>query len=39
MLSMEVRDWDKRYMLREHAASDLEAAPMPLLVKTAASLN
>jgi SAM-dependent methyltransferase len=38
MLHMEVRDWDKRYRLREHAASDLEAAPTPLLVETAASL-
>lgn len=38
MLSMEVRDWDKRYRLREHAASDLEAGPTPLLAETAAAL-
>src|SRR5215467_13383885 len=36
---MEVRDWDKRYRLREHAASDLEAAPTPLLVETASALK
>ena len=36
---MEVRDWDNRYRLREHAASDLEAAPTPLLIKTAAVLK
>jgi tellurite methyltransferase len=36
---MEVRDWDKRYRLREHAASDLEAGPTPLLIETAASLK
>lgn len=35
---MEIRDWDKRYRLREHAASDLDAAPTPLLVQTAALL-
>ena len=35
---MEPRDWDRRYRLREHAASDLEAPPTPLLVKTAAPL-
>jgi tellurite methyltransferase len=37
-VSMEVRDWDKRYRLREHAASDLEAGPTPLVVETAAGL-
>ena len=36
---MEIRDWDKRYRLREHAASDLEAGPTPLLMKTAAPLS
>jgi SAM-dependent methyltransferase len=36
---MEVRDWDKRYRLREHAASDLEAGPSPLLMETAAALS
>ena len=34
---MEVRDWDKRYRLREHAASDLGAGPTPLLMEIAAS--
>jgi tellurite methyltransferase len=38
-LDMEVRDWDKRYRLGEHAASDLEAAPTPLVVKTAGALR
>ncbi len=36
---MEIRDWDKRYRLREHAASDLEAAPTPLLISTAAAVQ
>lgn len=36
---MEIRDWDKRYRLREHAASDFEAGPTPLLVNTAAALS
>jgi SAM-dependent methyltransferase len=35
---MEIRDWDKRYRLREHAASDFEAGPTPLLMETAARL-
>ena len=35
---MEVRDWDKRYRLKEHPASDFEAGPTPLLVETAAAL-
>ncbi len=35
---MEIRDWDKRYRLREHAASDFEAGPTPLLMTTAATL-
>jgi tellurite methyltransferase len=35
---MEVRDWDKRYRLREHAASDFEAGPTPLVVEAAARL-
>ena len=34
---MEIRDWDKRYRLREHAASDFEAGPSPLLAHTAAT--
>jgi SAM-dependent methyltransferase len=36
---MEIRDWDKRYRLREHAASDFHAGPSPLLVETAAPLS
>jgi SAM-dependent methyltransferase len=36
---MEIHDWDKRYRLREHAASDFEAGPTPLLVETAAKLS
>jgi tellurite methyltransferase len=36
---MEIRDWDKRYRLREHAASDLEAGPTPLVTKTALELQ
>ncbi len=36
---MEIRDWDKRYRLREHAASDLEAAPTPLLISTAGAVR
>jgi SAM-dependent methyltransferase len=36
---MEIRDWDKRYRLKEHAASDLEAGPTPLLIETAARLK
>ena len=35
---MEISNWDRRYRLREHAASDFEAPPTPLLVETAASL-
>lgn len=35
---MEIRDWDKRFRLREHAASDLEAGPTPLVVKSAGAL-
>ena len=35
---MEIHDWNKRYRLRERPAEDLDAAPTPLLVKTAAQL-
>lgn len=35
---MEIRDWDRRYRLREHAASDLEAGPTPLVVETVTEL-
>jgi tellurite methyltransferase len=35
---MGVRDWDKRYRLREHAASDFEAGPTPVVVETAQKL-
>ena len=38
MSSVEIRDWNERYRLRERAAEDLDAAPTPLLVKTAAAL-
>jgi SAM-dependent methyltransferase len=34
---MEIHDWNERYRLREHPAEDLDAAPTPLLVETAAS--
>src|SRR5215472_376368 len=34
---MEIRDWDKRYRLREHT-SDFEAGPTPLVVNTANAL-
>jgi len=34
---MEIRDWNKRYRLRERPAEDLDAAPTPLLMKTAAA--
>jgi SAM-dependent methyltransferase len=35
---MEIRDWDKRYRLREHA-SDFEAGPTPLVMRTARALT
>jgi tellurite methyltransferase len=35
---MEIRDWNERYRLRERPAEDLDAAPTPLLVETAAAL-
>jgi tellurite methyltransferase len=35
---MELHDWNKRYRLRERPAEDLDAAPTPLLVETAAAL-
>jgi SAM-dependent methyltransferase len=36
---MEIRDWDKRYRLGEHAASDLHAGPTPLVMNTALGLR
>ncbi len=36
--SVEIRDWNERYRLRERPAEDLDAAPIPLLVKTAVGL-
>ncbi|HWZ56601.1 MAG TPA: methyltransferase domain-containing protein [Verrucomicrobiae bacterium] len=36
---MEVRDWDKRYRLGEHPASDFEAGPTPLVVASASALR
>jgi SAM-dependent methyltransferase len=35
---MEIRDWNERYRLRERPAEDLDAAPTPLVVKTAAAM-
>ena len=35
---MDLHDWNKRYRLRERPAEDLDPAPTPLLVETAASL-
>jgi SAM-dependent methyltransferase len=35
---MEIREWDKRYRLREHAVSDFEAGPTPLLIETTVAL-
>lgn len=35
---MEIRDWDRRYRLREHA-SDFEAGPTPLVMRTAATMR
>jgi len=35
---MEIRDWNDRYRLRERPAEDLDAAPTPLVVATAAKL-
>jgi SAM-dependent methyltransferase len=36
---MEIHDWNKRYRLREHALSDLESPPTPLVVQTATVLT
>jgi len=35
---MEISEWNKRYRLREHAASDFESQPTPLLIETAMRL-
>jgi tellurite methyltransferase len=35
---MEIRDWNERYRLRERLAEDLDAAPTPLLMETAAAM-
>ena len=35
---MEIHEWNKRYRLREHEASDFESPPPPLLVETAVRL-
>lgn len=35
---MEIHEWNKRYRLREHATSDFESPPTPLLVETAEKL-
>src|ERR1700674_4983692 len=34
----EIRDWNERYRLRERLAEDLDAAPTPLLMETAAAM-
>src|SRR5271169_6812324 len=36
---MEIHDWNDRYRLRERPAEDLDPAPTPLLVETAAGLK
>jgi tellurite methyltransferase len=36
---MDIRDWDRRYRSTERPAEDLEAAPNPLLINTAARLK
>ena len=36
---MEIHNWNERYRLRERPAEDLDAAPTPLLVETAAKLK
>ena len=35
---MQIHDWNKRYRLRQRPAEDLDAAPTPLLVESAAAL-
>ena len=35
---MDIQDWNERYRLRERPAEDLDPAPTPLLVETAAAL-
>lgn len=32
---MEIREWNRRYRLREHETSDFDSPPTPLLVETA----
>jgi tellurite methyltransferase len=36
---MELHHWNERYRLRDHPAEDLDAAPTPLLVESAAGLT
>lgn len=36
---MEIHDWNERYRLPERPAEDLDAAPTPLLVESAANLT
>ena len=36
---MEIRAWDERYRSGDRASEDLEAAPNPLLIETAAKLR
>jgi SAM-dependent methyltransferase len=35
---MEINDWNERYLSRERAAEDLDAAPTPLLLRMASNL-
>jgi len=35
---MEISEWNKRYRLREHAVSDFESLPTPLLIEAAMPL-
>lgn len=36
---MEIHEWNKRYRLKEHALSDLESPPTPLVVETGKKLT
>jgi tellurite methyltransferase len=36
---MEIHEWNQRYRLKEHAISDLESPPTPLVVQTAEKLT
>src|ERR1039458_1620575 len=36
---MEIYEWNQRYRLKEHAMSDLESPPTPLVVQTAMTVT